>query len=195
MENKRNQLVNSAIGLFIKHGIISVTMDEVARASGMSKKTVYQYFANKGILVEAVVDLLIKQGENIIRLNVDTANDPVQELSLQQDLFKHLIALRYIFSDFILKRYPRAFKAFQEFKTDYMKAFIETNLKHGVEKGLYHHNLDVPSTVNIYLSVTDFLVFNNSRNYADIFVALNLFINGITTANGRQLYANYLKSS
>ena len=194
MEHKRKRLIDITIELFINHGMISVTMDEVAKAAGMSKKTVYQCFANKGILVEAVVDQLIGQSKSIISSNIDAADDPVQELVLQQGLFKHLIALRYLFNDMMLKRYPRAMKAFHEFKIDHLKIVIESNLADGIAMGLYRTGLDVPATAAIYISVADFYLFNNTvKNPTDIFEALRLFINGIITDDGRRLLANYTK--
>jgi len=194
MEDKRKRLIDHAIDLFINHGIISVTMDELAKTAGMSKKTVYQFFANKGILVEAVVDQLIEQSKNIISSNTGASHDPVQELVLQQGLFKHLIALRYLFNDMMLKRYPRAMKAFHEFKINHLKMVIESNLSDGIAMGLYRTGLDVPATAAIYISVTDFYLFNNTvRTAADIFEALQLFINGIITDDGRRLLANYNK--
>jgi AcrR family transcriptional regulator len=192
MEDKRTRLIDHAIELFINHGIISVTMDELAKTAGMSKKTVYQYFANKGILVEAVVDQLIGRSKSIISSNIAAADNPVQELVLQQGLFKHLIALRYLFNDMMLKRYPRTMKAFHEFKSNHLKMIIESNLSDGVAKGLYRQGLDIPGTASIYVSVTDFYLFNNNaRTLADIFEALQLFINGIITNDGRRLLANY----
>ncbi|MGF7073069.1 TetR/AcrR family transcriptional regulator [Mucilaginibacter sp. 3215] len=194
MEHKRKRLIDITIELFINHGIISVTMDEVARAAGMSKKTVYQCFANKGILVEAIVDQLIGQSKSIISSNTYAADDPVQELVLQQGLFKQLIALRYLFNDMMLKRYPRAMKAFHEFKINHLKIIIESNLADGIAMGLYRTGLDVPATAAIYISVADFYLFNNTVGTpADIFEALRLFINGIITDDGRRLLANYTK--
>lgn len=194
MEDKRKRLIDIAIQLFINHGIISVTMDELAKTAGMSKKTIYQYFANKGILVEAVVDQLIGQFKSIITSNIDTADDPVQELVLQQSVFKHLIAVRYLFNDMMLKRYPRAMKAFHEFKINHLKMVIESNLSDGIAMGLYRTGLDVRATAGIYISVADFYLFNNTvRNPADLFEALQLFINGISTNDGRRLLANYNK--
>ncbi|WP_439697853.1 TetR/AcrR family transcriptional regulator [Mucilaginibacter sp. AW1-7] len=194
MEKQRKRLIDTAIELFINHGIISVTMDELAKTAGMSKKTVYQCFANKGILVEAVVDELIGQSKNIISLNTNASDDPVQELVLQQGLFKHLIALRYLFNDMMLKRYPRAMKAFHEFKINHLKMVIESNLSDGIAMGLYRQGLDVPGTAGIYISVADFYLFNNTvRTPADIFEALQLFINGIITNDGRRLLADYNK--
>lgn len=191
MDNKRKRLIDNAIQLFINHGIVSVTMDELAKTVGMSKKTVYQYFANKAILVEAVVDQLIGQSKNIINSNIEASDDPVQELVLQQGLFKHLIALRYLFNDLMLKRYPRALRALHEFKTNHLKMVIEANLSDGIAMGLYRPSLDVPAVADIYISVTDFYLSNNLRTQADIFEALQLFINGIITNEGRRLFVNY----
>ncbi|SDH36302.1 TetR/AcrR family transcriptional regulator [Mucilaginibacter sp. P25] len=194
MEDKRKRLIDITIELFINHGIISVTMDDVAKAAGMSKKTVYQCFANKGLLVEAVVHQLIGQSKSIISSNTNAADDPVQELVLQQGLFKHLIALRHLFNDTMLKRYPRAMKAFHEFKINHLKIIIESNLADGIAMGLYRTGLDVPATAAIYISVADFYLFNNTgKKTADIFEALQLFINGIITDDGRRLLADYTK--
>lgn len=190
MEDKRKRLIDHAIDLFIRYGVISVTMDEVAEATGMSKKTVYQHFANKAILVEIVVESLIEQSKSIISSNIDASDDPVQELILQQSLFRHLIALRYVFNEVMLKRYPRALRALYEFKRNYLKNIIESNLSDGVARGLYRSGLDVQGTAAIYVSVTDFYLFNNLKNQDEIFEALQLFINGIITNEGRHAFEN-----
>lgn len=193
MEDKRKRLIDNAIELFVNYGVISVTMDEVAKTVGMSKKTVYQHFANKGILVEAAVDRLIGQSKNILNSNMNVSKDPVQELVLQRDLFKYLIAMRYLFNDLMLKRYPRALRAFNEFKINHLKMIIEANLSDGLTKRLYRPGLDVTRTATIYISVADFYLFNNVKTQPDIFDALQLFINGIVTDDGRRLLANYNK--
>lgn len=186
-------MISNAIELFVKHGIIGVTMDDLAKTAGMSKKTVYQFFANKEILVVAVVDQLIGQAKSIIRSTFDASDDPVLELVLQQGLFKHLIDLRNVFNNPMLKRYPRALRAFHEFKTNYLKMVIEANLSDGIAKGLYRQGLDVTGTAGIYVSVTDFYLFNNFRARASIFEVLQLFIYGIITNDGHRLLVKYNK--
>ncbi|MCC8409139.1 TetR/AcrR family transcriptional regulator [Mucilaginibacter sp. UR6-1] len=181
MDDKRAFIIVCAIELFIKYGIVSVTMDEVATATGMSKKTVYQYFDNKAVLVETVIDHLIKKCKNIISSNIETSKDPVQELVLQRGLFKELIALRNVFNEVILKRYPRALRALRKFKGNCLKAVIELNLLNGVAKGLYRQELDIQGTAAIYISVADFYLFHSLNNRDEIFEALQLFINGIIT--------------
>jgi AcrR family transcriptional regulator len=51
---RRRQLIKAASELFIREGF-SACMEDVAKAAGMSKKTIYAFFANKEELFAAVV--------------------------------------------------------------------------------------------------------------------------------------------
>ena len=75
MEEKTNFL-SKATQLFIENGAKSVTMDEIAKEFGISKKTLYQKYKNKEELLEEV--LKYKLQEVIERLkyldeNIDNA--------------------------------------------------------------------------------------------------------------------------
>jgi len=48
-------LVEAGLELFLRRGIESVTIDEVAREAGMAKGNFYRYFRDKADLVEAVI--------------------------------------------------------------------------------------------------------------------------------------------
>ncbi len=52
----RDRIKEKAEELYMKYGIRSVSMDDIAAQLGMSKKTIYQYFADKDELVDAVVE-------------------------------------------------------------------------------------------------------------------------------------------
>ena len=52
----KERIQEKAHELFMQYGIRSVSMDDIANNLGMSKKTLYQYFADKDELVDAVVD-------------------------------------------------------------------------------------------------------------------------------------------
>ena len=56
MEEKRQEIVDKVRDLYYEYGIRSVTMDDVVRELGISKKTLYQYFEDKSDLVSAVLD-------------------------------------------------------------------------------------------------------------------------------------------
>ena len=49
--------------LFLSAGIKSVTMDDIAKHLGMSKKTIYQFFKDKNELVIALVKKKLQEDE------------------------------------------------------------------------------------------------------------------------------------
>ena len=48
---KREQILNSSMEIIRQYGLEHLTMDEVARQCGISKKTIYQFFINKDSLL------------------------------------------------------------------------------------------------------------------------------------------------
>jgi AcrR family transcriptional regulator len=50
------RITKAARSYFLQHGFRSVTMDDLAEAMGMSKKTLYVHFKTKRSLLEAVID-------------------------------------------------------------------------------------------------------------------------------------------
>jgi AcrR family transcriptional regulator len=55
-----------AHGLFMQFGLRSVSMDDIANSLGMSKKTIYQYYADKDELIVAVIEVEIKRTRNYL---------------------------------------------------------------------------------------------------------------------------------
>ena len=49
---KKEEVINSARELFVTYGYKKVSMDEIARKSGVTKKTIYTYFKDKNDLIK-----------------------------------------------------------------------------------------------------------------------------------------------
>ena len=64
--DKKEQIINSARELFKKFGYKKVSMDEIANASGVTKKTVYSYFKDKDELFAYFVKEELLNMKNII---------------------------------------------------------------------------------------------------------------------------------
>ncbi len=72
--SKRRQILDGARKLFMDLGFDGASMGEIARAAGVSKGTLYVYFADKYRLFEAIVEEeTLQQGE--IAFNFDPARD------------------------------------------------------------------------------------------------------------------------
>ena len=64
MTNREQILRNTSV-LFLERGCKSLTMDEVASANGMSKRTLYELFQDKAELLQECILLLHK--DNMLR--------------------------------------------------------------------------------------------------------------------------------
>ena len=55
----KERIRQKAHDLFMQYGLRSVSMDDIASALGVSKKTIYQFFADKDELVGEVIKVII----------------------------------------------------------------------------------------------------------------------------------------
>lgn len=54
-EDRRELILSVALELFARQGISHTTIDQIARAAGISKGLIYNYFINKEELLEAII--------------------------------------------------------------------------------------------------------------------------------------------
>src|SRR5947199_2592176 len=78
--SKRRQILDGARKLFLDLGFDAASMGEIARAAGVSKGTLYVYFADKNHLFEAIVEQeSLEQGK--MGLKLDPARDVTTTLT------------------------------------------------------------------------------------------------------------------
>ena len=67
LSKKQQQLLLAAQDLFFQHGIRRVTIEEICRKAGVSKRTYYKYFKDKLDIARAVLDLLFAESYKVFR--------------------------------------------------------------------------------------------------------------------------------
>lgn len=67
---KRQEILTAARSVFTAHGYVGTSMDAVAAAAGASKRTVYQYFADKEELFAGVVLDTVDRGYEYFKPSV-----------------------------------------------------------------------------------------------------------------------------
>ncbi len=68
--------------LFMRYGIKSITMDDVSRELGISKKTLYQFVENKNDLVMKVMELHIQEEKEECFEQSEKSADAIDEMFL-----------------------------------------------------------------------------------------------------------------
>ncbi|MGB3633831.1 MAG: helix-turn-helix domain-containing protein [Rubrobacteraceae bacterium] len=76
----RLKIVDAARVLFEEHDVTSVTMEDVARAAGVGKGTLYRRFPNKGLLCQALLDEPTRRVQEEAMRLVSGDGDPLWKL-------------------------------------------------------------------------------------------------------------------
>ena len=173
-------------------------MDEIALKTGMSKKTIYQSFATKDEIVDAVVVDLINKSVSTCADNSVEAENPVHEVYLNIGMMKKLMPEMNpnVFED-LEKFFPTAYTKFFQHKYSFIFKSVKENLERGIKDGYYRQELNV-DVVTKFRIETMFVPFNQSvfplgeYNFADVQIeTLELFLYGICTEQGQKQIKKY----
>jgi AcrR family transcriptional regulator len=88
---QRARIVDVAIDMFSKQGFRATSMNEIAAAVGLSKPTLYHYFASKERLLVAIYTAVLDESLDDARRVLDGAPDPLSAIS-------DLIAARVVYT-------------------------------------------------------------------------------------------------
>src|SRR3954463_11909678 len=109
----QEKILKASLQLFFKYGIKHVTMDDIARELGMSKKTIYQFYKEKDDLVNQLCDMELKGQEFEFDEMNRTARDPIHEIMLISIKMREMMRnINPIFFLDLQKFYPVAFQRF-----------------------------------------------------------------------------------
>jgi AcrR family transcriptional regulator len=194
----KERILGKAADLFLRYGIRSITMDEIATQLGISKKTIYQFFTDKDDMVSAVIDLEIRKNEEECVQFRQQAENAVHQIFMAQESVEEMLKYTNPLMVYDLeKHHPRAFKRLKEFKYQFLHQVLMDNLQWGMEEGVYRSDLHKDIVVKARIEAA-FLVFNpdvfpHSRyKVAEVaFELAILFLHGIATDSGRALIGKY----
>lgn len=142
--NTKARIRQKADELFMKYGIRSVSMDDIANALGMSKKTIYQYFVDKDELVTAVVEADIHQMQADCIALIKEARDAIHEIFLSIDrVLEQLRNMNPMLIYDLEKFHFRGYQKFMEHKNKFLLQVIRKNMERGLAEGLYRDDLNV----------------------------------------------------
>lgn len=186
-------IIKKASELFFAYGVRSISMDDVAKSSGTSKKTLYQLVADKNELVDKVVEGFISCQAAAITPGAFEAKNAVEEVLKQtQSLFSVLSSVNISFFYDLEKFFPGAWQKLIEHKDKATLPCIIKNLERGIEEGLFRADLDIPFTAEVRLQqITTALhpdiLTDKTRDAQKRMTALtDFYLHSITTVKGRQ---------
>jgi len=195
-------LISSSKELFLKYGVKSVSMDDIARFMGISKKTIYNVITNKNSLVVAAVSAFIKEEEKTISQLIASSENALDEMfKISRHVHQLLKSLRPSLAYDLKKYYPIAWEKVQTKHFDFIEEVIAKNIERGIKDGFYRDNLDSTVIAKLYINISTLMareeVFNpqdyQMSEIYDFVIAYHM--NGILNNTGRKEMSKYLKKN
>ncbi|HEY5327476.1 MAG TPA: TetR/AcrR family transcriptional regulator [Mucilaginibacter sp.] len=138
------RIIQGGEELFLQAGIRSVTMDDIARNLGMSKKTIYQFFKDKNELVMALTKKKLQEDEErmseIISKSGNVIEEMINMMKCSEDIFSRINPI--VIHD-LQKYHQEAWRLFQSFKAEVLVNTLEELLAKGIKQGFLRPDIDV----------------------------------------------------
>jgi len=143
VDDRGVELLGKTVLLFMRFGIKSMTMDDIARQLGVSKKTLYLYVNDKNDLVTQSVQLLVDQEKSDANSMCESIDNAIDMLfALTKEMSQKFGQVHPSINYDLQKYHPEAWAVFHEFQHKFIAECVEDNLRKGIQQGLYRDNLD-----------------------------------------------------
>lgn len=193
----KDKILNGTEELFMRYGVRSISMDDIARHLSVSKKTLYQHFADKDDLVENVTRQMLEQNFKECERIRNGAGNPIEELatiSLWMKKSMEEINPTMLFD--LQKFHTKAWNTWLDFKNKFIQDEVMRNLTVGIEEGYMRPvNKEIMSILRVEFVQMGFNQdifprekFSLAEVQSQIF---DHFVLGLVTEKGRKLYLKY----
>lgn len=139
----KEKIISESIELFMKYGVRSVTMDDIAKHLGMSKKTIYQHFKDKEEIILLSTSIYFeKEQKDMEELENGTENAVEHLYNLSVCLRERLRNINSSVLFDLKKYYKGAWNNYQKHKHDVIFNSVFNNLKRGMAEGLFRNDIN-----------------------------------------------------
>lgn len=193
----KGKILDTAMTLFAKNGIKAVKMDDIARTLNISKRTIYELYENKEVILfegikrhnqrrEEEMSQFVKGNTNVMDIILNVYKVKVEEFRFTTPLF---------YDD--IEKYPDVMAYLEKSREENRKELIAF-LNKGVKEGYFREDINNDLVTILFDSIGQ--LFLQKRLYArfSIECVLNniMFISlrGICTIKGIEVLDNFLKS-
>jgi TetR/AcrR family transcriptional regulator, cholesterol catabolism regulator len=192
------KILGASAELFSQYGFKTITMDDIARRAGISKKTLYQHFANKQEVVHESVLWYKNNTTNACAVALGDSENAIEAMVKILAFFDEMYKRINPMAMFEMQRYfPEAYKTFREQLMERDVKMMRENILQGIQEGFYRRGLNADLMARYRLE-TSMLILQPSLMVSDrnslMSVAMEIgehFMYGLMTPEGEEQYRKY----
>ena len=195
-------ILDKSAKLFMRFGVQRITMSDIAKELGISKKTLYKHVADKAELIRKAVEMHIKLEEfmcSSCTIDAKDAIDAMLKIGSMVNVMLQQINPALIFD---LKKYYRdSWALMEDHRIRFVGQTMLDNIQRGQREGLYRDDINLDIVVKLYMAqaytILDPDVFPYPQYTPDKThtVYTDYHIRALVSEKGLALYQQYLKQS
>jgi AcrR family transcriptional regulator len=192
----RDRILLKAREKFSTLGFSKTSMDEIAAELGMSKKTLYKFFATKRALAEAMIEQVFAQ----VNSHFDAMlASPLPAIEKLHRIVKFLVEQQLRFMtramlEGLFLHLPHLWRRIERFRRARMQKNMEAVIAQALQEGTVRDNFDREMFLHFLVGaiqegLSAEVIVNASYSTGEAIQGLiDLFLNGILTPAGRRQY-------
>ncbi len=150
MEITKEKIIQTADELFSRNGVRVVSIDDICRKIGISKKTFYQFYPQKEELVGDIISTHLEEKRSQFEKNLKGKNAVRILFSvfdfISKQSAKTLESERRMSME-IEKYYPETFRRHTQDRSQAVRDFFINEFRGGIEDGYIRDDLDIEGTL------------------------------------------------
>lgn len=190
----RDRIIEETTTLFVRNGVKSMRMDDIASELGISKRTIYEQFSDRESLIEACARHFFETKDADHQRRVTGAHDIIEAFILLLEDWDEMMKTDMNFMKDLARFYPAIHKKIQEENHRKGRERLKASLQQAVNEGIFKPGLNLDFTVVALMSSIS-TVFATPSVYEEVKVSTLdafkyitiLFFRGISTEKGIRL--------
>ena len=162
------EIIPRAFEYFMQYGFKTFTMDDLAHNLGISKKTLYEQFASKQILVDACLDYALEMSCKRTELCLVGEGSVIENIFMRQKEIKNFFNMKSWRPLWELKRYfPKTYERMDVAFAKSDVLFIDQLFERGLKEGFFRENINIKFYKQFYTQVQRLRSFENAFDEKD----------------------------
>jgi len=192
----KQRILTESMPLIFNNGIKAMTMDELAKRIGVSKRTIYEHFKDKDALLIAILNhykkiretqfnKISKESPTVIHIFFNSMPDSA--------MFSKIVSLHDEIKRYHPAVYSKILHAEEKYETERAKTFFEE----GIKQGVFRADLNADITAILFRNCLRQLwsnkeeTFDQTYSLEDIFgTFVYVFIRGCCSEKGLKIIDN-----
>ena len=196
------KIIEKARELFMQYGLKSISMDDVARTLGISKKTLYQCVHNKADLIKRGLAMHIEEEKLVLDEIHQSAENAIDEMiKISKYVSQTLQKVNPSVIHDLQKYYQSSWELMESLHFEHTYFLIKKNIEKGIEEGLYRDDAHADILAKLYIGRMDLVVDKSlfpigEYTFSQIHTNMITYhLHGIMSEKGRKVFEEYVPPS